>query len=64
MPTVRPVLAGVHQLRPGDRFLHHGAAWKVDRVLADPDMPALLTIQTVEGPRLEFCGLDIVWLVD
>jgi hypothetical protein len=64
MATHAPVFAGVMELRLGDRFNHQGRTWNVDRVVKDPDQPAVVFVRTVEGSTASFSELDIVWLAD
>lgn len=64
MPARAPVFAEVTQLRLGDRFRHQGRTWRVDHVVKDPDIPAVVFVRTVEGATPSFTDLDIVWLAD
>jgi hypothetical protein len=64
MPIHTPVFAEVTGLRLGDRFSHDGRTWNVDRVVKDPEIPAVVFVRTVEGTTESFSELDIVWLAD
>jgi hypothetical protein len=64
MATRTAVFAEVRDLRLGDRFTHAGRTWNVDRVVMDPELPAVVFVRTVEGTTPSFSELDIVWLAD